>query len=101
MPRKRREYFVYIMANESKMTYTGVTNNLERRVFEHKAKLHDGYTKKYNLTRLVYMETTNEVTEAIQGEKQIKGWLRSRKVALIESENPQWADLAEGWYEEV
>ncbi|MEX1253938.1 MAG: GIY-YIG nuclease family protein [Dehalococcoidia bacterium] len=80
--------------------YTGVTNNLERRVFEHKTKLHDGFTNKFNITRLVYMETTTDISEAIQRETQIKGWLRSKKVALIESDNPQWQDLADGWYEE-
>lgn len=83
------------------MIYTGVTNDIERRVFEHKVKLHDGYTKSYNITRLVYMEEYSEIAEAIQREKQIKGWLRRRKVVLIEAENPLWQDLAEGWYEDL
>ena len=97
----RRSYYIYILANESKMTYIGVTNDLERRVSEHKLKLVDGYTKKYNLNRLVYYEETGDVWAAIEREKQLKGWLRSRKVALIEEDNPEWRDLSEGWYEEA
>ena len=96
----RRSYYVYIMANESRMTYTGVTNNLERRVFEHKGKIADGYTRKYNLTSLVYCEESGDIVAAIAREKQIKGWLRRKKVALIESANPAWRDLSEGWYNE-
>jgi len=88
-------YFVYILANNSKMLYTGVTNNLVRRVYEHKHHLVKGYTQKYNITKLVYFEDTNDVTSAIAREKQIKGWLRRKKVALIESANPQWTDLSE------
>lgn len=91
------QYYIYIMANNAKVIYTGVTNDLERRVHEHKHKLVDGFTKKYNLTKLVYYEVTADVGSAIQREKQIKGWLRSKKVALIESVNPQWQDLSEGW----
>lgn len=77
--------------------YTGVTNDLKRRVYEHKNKLINGFTKKYNITKLVYYEATNEVTSAIVREKQIKGWLRRKKIALIESANPQWEDLSEEW----
>jgi putative endonuclease len=91
------QYYVYIMTNRSDTLYTGVTNNLERRVYEHKHGLAEGFTKKYNLTMLVYYETTDDVRSAITREKQIKGWLRSRKIALIESTNPQWRDLSEGW----
>ena len=79
------------------MLYTGVTNNIERRVYEHKQKLTDGFTKKYNLTRLVYYEATDNVRSAISREKQIKGWLRAKKVALVESVNPGWRDLSDGW----
>lgn len=77
--------------------YTGVTNNLKRRVYEHKNKLINGFTKKYNIAKLVYYEATNEVTSAIVREKQIKGWLRRKKIALIESANSKWKDLSEEW----
>jgi putative endonuclease len=91
------QYYVYIMTGRSDTLYTGVTNNLERRIYEHKHGLVDGFTKKYNLTTLVYYETTDDVRSAIAREKQIKGWLRSKKIALIEFTNPQWRDLSEGW----
>ena len=90
-----KNYFVYIMSNASKMVYTGVTNDLDTRVFQHKSKLGGVFTHKYNLHKLVYFETYAEVRGAIRREKQIKGWLRSKKVALIESVNPGWLDLAE------
>jgi len=92
-----QQYFVYIMANKGKMIYTGVTNNIERRVFEHKNSLTDGYTKKYQINKLVHCEMTDDVSAAISREKQIKGWLRKKKVALIESVNPKWEDLAKDW----
>ena len=93
--RHMTQYYVYIMTNRFMTTlYTGVTNNLERRVYEHKHKLIDGFTSKYKITRLVYHEATNDVRCAIEREKQIKG-LRRRKVALIESVNPEWRDLAD------
>lgn len=91
-------YYVYIMTNKSRTLYTGVTNNLERRVHEHKEKIVSGFTSKYNITRLVYFEETNDVSIAIAREKQVKGWLRARKIALIESVNPEWRDLSEDWY---
>jgi putative endonuclease len=94
-----KQYYVYIMTNSSKTLYTGVTDSLLRRVYEHKNKLIEGFTKKYNITRLVYYETTCDVRTAIQREKQIRGWLRSKKIALIEAANPEWQDLSEGWYE--
>ncbi|HMR99963.1 MAG TPA: GIY-YIG nuclease family protein [Anaerolineales bacterium] len=93
-----KSYFVYIMTNRSKTLYTGVTNNLERRVFEHKNKLVAGFTSKYNITKLVYYEETSDVHSALAREKQIKGWLRAKKVALIEDENPEWNDLSLEWY---
>lgn len=80
------------------MFYIGVTNDLERRVYEHKKKLRKGYTNKYNLYQLVYYEETDDVGRAIEREKQLKGWRRSKKAALIETINPGWKDLAEGWY---
>jgi putative endonuclease len=93
-----KHYYVYIMTNKSKTLYTGVTNNLERRVYEHKNKLVPGFTSKYNITKLVHYEETNDVQIALAREKQIKGWLRSKKIALIEAENPEWKDLSLEWY---
>ncbi len=92
-------YYVYILTNRSKTLYTGVTNDLIRRVYEHKQKLIPGFTQKYNIDKLVYYEETVDVTAAIAREKQIKGWLRVKKIALIESMNPQWHDLSADWYE--
>jgi putative endonuclease len=89
------QYFVYIMTNKSGTLYTGVTNNLERRIYEHKHHLVDGFTKKYKITKLVFFEETNDINVAISREKQIKGWLRKKKIALIESMNPGWKDLSE------
>jgi len=86
------------MANETRTIYTGVTNNLERRVYEHKSKLVEGFTSKYGLTKLVYYEATSDVRAAIEYEKRIKGWLRAKKVALIEATNPEWEDLSADWY---
>jgi putative endonuclease len=94
----RKEYYVYIMTNKSRTLYTGVTNNLERRVYEHKNKLIPGFTSKYNITKLVYYESGDDISVAIAREKQIKGWLRVKKIALIESVNPEWNDLSEEWY---
>ena len=94
-----KTYYVYIMTNHSGTLYTGVTNNLERRVYEHKNKLVPGFTSKYNITKLVYFEEGNDVNAALAREKQIKGWLRAKKIALIESINPEWKDLSSNWYE--
>jgi len=93
-----KEYYVYIMSNKRGTLYTGVTNDLERRVNEHKNKLVEGFTKRYNLTQLVYFESSDDVTAAIAREKQIKGLLRYKKLALIKTLNPQWLDLSEGWF---
>jgi putative endonuclease len=93
-----REYYVYMMTNATGMLYTGVTNDLERRVYEHKNKLVKGFTSKYNLNKLVFFESTDDITAAIAREKQIKGWLRKKKVALIDAMNPKWKDLSEEWY---
>ena len=91
---------MYIMANKSRTLYTGVTSDLKRRVYQHKHKLAPGFTSKYNITQLVYFETTSDVKSAIAREKQIKGWLRSKKIALIESTNPTWQDLSTDWFDE-
>ena len=93
------QYYVYIMTNSTRRLYTGVTNDLYRRVYEHKHKLVLGFTSKYNLTWLVYYERTSDIAAAIHREKQIKGWLRSRKLAHVESTNPEWKDLSFLWYE--
>jgi putative endonuclease len=89
-----REYYVYLMTNVTGMLYTGVTNNIARRVSEHKTKGIHGFTSRYNLTKLVYCESSPNIQDAIVREKQIKGWVRSKKVALIESMNPEWRDLS-------
>ena len=91
-------YYVYILTNKSdRVMYIGVTNNLERRVYEHKQELIDGFTKRYHVHKLVYYEVTSDVRAAIEREKILKGWLRARKNALVESMNPEWRDLSEDW----
>ena len=95
-----KQYYVYIMTNRSRTLYTGATNNLERRVYEHKHKLVKGFTEKYNITQLVYYEATGDIRAAIAREKQIKGWLRAKKITLIESLNPEWKDLSADWFKE-
>lgn len=84
-----------MMSNVSKMIYAGMTNSLSRRVWEHKGKVNDGFTKRYNLHKLVYYEEFQDVHKAIAREKKIKGWRREKKVALIEAVNPGWKDLAD------
>ncbi|MCI0404395.1 MAG: GIY-YIG nuclease family protein [Acidobacteria bacterium] len=86
------------MASRSRVLYIGVTNNLMRRVYEHRKKLVPGFTQKYNTTRLVYFETTHDIWAAIRREKHIKGWLRARKVTLIRSMNPKRDDLSAEWF---
>ena len=94
-----RQNYVYIMTNRSRTLYTGVTSNLERRVYEHKQRMGSKFTSKYNITQLAYYEECSDTREAIAREKQIKGWLRAKKIALIESVNPEWKDLSAEWYE--
>ena len=94
-----RQYYVYIMASHRGTLYTGVTNDLERRAHEHRNGLGGAFTTKYNVSNLVYYETTGDVTSAIKREKQIKAWRRSKRVALIEASNPYWQDLAQDWYD--
>ena len=94
----RHQYYVYIMASRGKTLYVGVTNNLERRVYEHKSGPIAGFIKKYEVTKLVYHKETSDVGAAIFREKQLKAWHRSKKVALIESVNPFWEDMALRWY---
>lgn len=91
-----KEYYVYILTNLSNnVLYVGVTNNLNRRMYEHKNKLILGFTSKYNLNKLVYFESFSSIKDAIENEKRIKGWLRSKKLALINQFNSEWKDLSE------
>ena len=92
-----KTFYVYILSNEHRTLYTGVTNDLNRRIYEHKQKLVEGFTKKYNVTDLVYFEQHDSIKWAIQREKQIKGWLRQKKIELIESINDDWKDLSKNW----
>lgn len=93
-----RSYFVYIVANRSHNLYTGVTNNLKRRVLEHREGLLPGFTKRYRIHRLVHYEPFGDIRAAIAREKQIKGWDREKRIALIEANNPTWEDLAESLF---
>ena len=93
----QKAYHIYIMANETLMLYVGVTNSLESRVLQHRSKESDAYTRRYNLTRLVYFEEFADIRDAIAREKQLKGWRRARKIDLIRSINPRWRDLASDW----
>lgn len=94
---KEHKYFVYIVCSGSGTLYIGMTNNVERRVFEHKRGEIEGFSREYHCSRLVYYESFDDVHKAIGREKQLKGWRREKKVALIEATNPRWADLAEKW----
>ena len=93
---KEKYYYVYIMTNKWNTTlYTGVTNNLAKRAWDHKQKLVKGFTSKYNLNKLVYYEIFTNIEEAIAREKQIKGGSRKKKIELIEKDNPEWRDLSD------
>jgi putative endonuclease len=90
--------YVYILASKSGVLYTGVTSRLAERTIEHRLKLVEGFTSKYNVNRMVYWEKHRDIRGAIAREKHIKGWSRAKRVALIESVNPKWKDLAEGYF---
>ena len=93
-----KQYYVYLLTNwNNKVIYVGITNDLRRRLFEHKNKLVKGFTEKYNVTKLIYFETTTDVTSAIAREKEIKKWRREKKNRLVETINPDWKDLSTGW----
>jgi len=94
-----REYYVYIMTNRSRTLYTGVTNDLIRRVWQHKQGLGSKFTSRYRIRYLVHYETYPDIRDAIAREKQIKGWLRAKKITLIEGTNPEWRDLSADWQE--
>ena len=93
-----KQYYVYLLTNwNNKVMYVGVTNDLARRVYEHKNKLVDGFTKKYNVNKLVYFEGTTDVNAALTREKQVKKWRREKKDALVVTTNPEWKDLSLEW----
>ncbi len=94
-----KEYYVYIMSNKRGALYTGVTNDLLRQVYQHKNKLTEAFTQKYNITQLIYFESSDDVTTAFTREKQIKGMLRSKKIDLIKTMNPKISDLSDGWFD--
>jgi len=94
--RPGRTFYVYILAGQSGVLYTGRTNDLPRRVWQHKQKQIAGFTRKYNVTKLVWFETQARAADAIAREKQIKAWTRAKRVALIEGLNPRWRDMSEG-----
>jgi putative endonuclease len=94
-----RIYYVYIMANQSRTLYVGFTDNIERRVQQHKAELVEGFTGRYNIDTLVYVESFRNAFSGIAREKQIKRWRRDKKLRLIAQDNPDWRDLSDGWYE--
>jgi putative endonuclease len=96
-----KEFYVYILTNQSRTLYVGMTNDLERRVQEHREGKVSGFTRRYGLKRLAYYERFPTALSAIEREKQLKGWLRARKIALIEGLNPEWKDLIEGPTEEM
>ena len=101
MHKNIHHYYLYLLTNKKNGTlYIGVTNNLERRLFEHKNKLVDGFTKRYNLNKLIYFETYQFVNDAIKRERNMKKWKRQWKIDLIERDNPNWKDLSKDWFEE-
>ncbi len=91
--------YVYIMASKSGTLYVGVTSDIKRRVYEHKQHLVPGFTDKYNVDRLLYVEKIEDAASAINREKQVKKWRREKKVTLIDSMNPEWNDLSRDWYD--
>jgi putative endonuclease len=95
-----RIYYVYILASRSRTLYVGVTNDIARRVLQHRSGTASAFTRKYMVRRLVHVETTPSVRDAIAREKEIKRWTRAKKVGLIEAGNPDWADLAATWFDE-
>jgi putative endonuclease len=95
----QENYYTYIMASRSRTIYIGMTGDLHARVFQHKWREHEGFTVRYNCDRLVWFEAFHEVSDAILREKELKGWRREKKLALINATNPAWLDLARDWYD--
>jgi putative endonuclease len=98
MHSERKTYSTYIMGSLSGTLYIGMTSNLPKRVFEHKFHRIEGFTDKYKIERLLYRESFDDVQKAINREKQLKGWRRSKKIALLQSQNPHWLDLSRDWF---
>ena len=96
---RRNQYYVYIVTNKSRTLYVGMTNNIKKRLYEHKNKLIPGFTEKYNINQLIYFETFGDVHSAIAKEKTIKGRLRKKKIDLVSRTNPNWKDLSHDWYD--
>ena len=94
-----KAYFVYITASRTKVLYTGITSDLTGRIIQHKDKRLNGFTKKYNVSRLVWYNETNDIQTALEWGKKIKGWSRKKKIDMIEKNNPQWQDLSAAWLE--
>ena len=93
-----KQYYVYMMASFKQVLYIGVTNDLRRRVYQHKTKAHpNSFTARYNVNRLVYFEAFNDIKDALAREKQLKSWRREKKIALLEAENQNWRDLTLDW----
>ena len=97
MSRATHQYYVYIMTNRSQTLYIGVTSELEGRVWKHKNKVYEGFTSRYHVDRLAYYEEYSRIGTALAREKQLKGWRRAKKIALVISMNPTWLDLSEDW----
>ncbi len=95
------KYYVYIMSSNTKVLYVGMTNNIARRVYEHKNKMNIGFTAKYNVDNLVYFEELADEISAVKREKQLKGWLRGKKIELVEAINPEWKDLSAPWLDKL
>jgi putative endonuclease len=93
-----KTYYVYLLASHSRVLYTGVTSDLQRRIWEHRHGVRSGFATRYRVHRLVHFETTSDVQSAIRREKEIKGWSRSRKIELVETNNAGWLDLAADWF---
>lgn len=94
-----KTFYVYIMSSKSGTLYVGLTSDIKKRIYEHKNHLIAGFTDKYNIDRLLYIETMSEPASAINREKQIKAWRREKKVELNDSLNPEWNDLSQDWYD--
>jgi putative endonuclease len=95
------KHYVYIMSSKARVLYVGMTNNLPRRMYEHKNKMNIGFTAKYNVNQLAYFEEVENRITAIKREKQLKGWLRKRKIELIENKNPNWDDLIDAFLDKI
>ena len=93
-----RTCYVYILSSKTRRLYVGMTNDLARRVQQHKDRMVEGFTSRYNIDRLVYYEETNDVRDAVDREHQIKAWRRDKKISLVESVNPSWDDLSREWF---